>query len=97
VSQPKVSSSVTFFDLQNIPTVFARETKSLDDDTSGTMCLISHDEINIGDEFRLCTNPTVPHVYLHEMWESWRKTSKSDCCAMCKNFDVSNVIYTRTK
>jgi hypothetical protein len=95
---PNIRSSVDLtFDPQRVPKVFVRETKSLghESSSSGTTCLISHDEINVGDEFRTCANPYVRHVYLHEMWETWKKTSKSDRCATCKNFVVSNVIYTR--
>jgi hypothetical protein len=68
--------------------------KCLPDDKN-VSCVISHEEIEYGDEFRMCTNPTVPHVYLNEMWQEWVKTSKRVACAMCINFNVSDVVYTR--
>jgi Leucine-rich repeat (LRR) protein len=60
---------------QIIPKVFVRENSTIPSSLSST-CLISHDEINVGNEYRMCKNPYVPHVYFTRCGSRGRKHRK---------------------
>jgi hypothetical protein len=42
-------------------------------------CLISHEPIESGCEYRKCSNQSVPHYYLHEHWNCWDKDGNKKC------------------
>lgn len=43
------------------------------------VCLISHEPIVEGCEYRKCSNVNVSHYYLHEYWQRWENGDVKKC------------------
>lgn len=65
--------------------------RKLDDDND-RRCIISHDDLQPGCEYRICANP-ISHYYLNSSWKSWRDTTNNDNCVMCKEYDILPIIF----
>lgn len=56
-----------------------------------TVCIISNEQINIGEQYKLCTN-TSRHAYNKEMWDMWVAQSDRTDCLICKS-RIDDKIY----
>jgi hypothetical protein len=64
------------------------KSKPIDD-----MCVITMESIPVNQTYNMCSNPIKPHCYLASAWDSWVRTSKSNKCALCKEWDVGDEIF----
>jgi Leucine-rich repeat (LRR) protein len=61
--------------------------------TSDEPCVISHEPLSPGCEYRMCSNPIKFHAYLSEIWMNWEKMSKNAKCVLCKEWGVIPKIF----
>jgi hypothetical protein len=87
-SLPVVCGTVGIkFDPQRVP--LERIEMKLEDKV---ICLISHELIERGCEYRKCSNQSVPHYYLHEHWNSWDK-GENKKCVLNDGCEIINKIF----
>lgn len=92
-TDPNIESILNFDDKIRAG-IAVRETKNQNIGVEN-ICIISQENIVIGDYYYQCSNDGIKHYYSREAWEKWADKTRSWICVYCKKVLDPHIYYNQ--